>query len=208
MLQLYRFKLLINQSIYLQNIYNRFKSILHVVPFYLVEERCGDENAANHNPRLDMNRVDVKVLSPKEIQILSENPEVKEASEFIPKKINNDWLCMGVKYDESVVAYMWCNLHECNDRLLQFNLKGNEAYLTFAYTFKAFRGKNIAPFLRRELYKYLQTLGRNKFYSITEYLNKPAVRFKKKLNARLLKLYLYICLMNNITFRLVLKYCP
>ena len=161
-------------------------------------------------PALDLEKITVKILISEEIDYLSSCPEVAENGEAmdiksVTRRINQGWICMGIKYEDLIIAYMWCCLDECDDKLLNFKLRDDEAYLTYAYTLKAYRGKVVAPFLRVELYKYLETIGRRYFLSISECLNEPAIRFKKKLNARFKKLYLYICFFKYVDFRIPLK---
>ena len=86
-----------------------------------------------------------------------------------------------------------------------FPLKDDEAYLCSAVTFRAYRGKNMAPFLRYELYKHLNQIGRTNFYSITEFFNTSAQKFKEKLGAKPIKLGLYVGLFNRWQWSITLK---
>lgn len=112
---------------------------------------------------------------------------------------------MGLLHDGQVVAYSWFNLNRCQYQNFGFQLNGNEAYLCDARTFQKYRGKNIAPYLRYQIYKELARLGRSKFYSFTIGVNKSSVRFKEKLGAKPLKLYLYIELFKKHRFVLPVK---
>ena len=100
---------------------------------------------------------------------------------------------------------MWCNLRKCDDESLSFPLKDDEAYLFDARTFKVYRGKNLAPYLRYQLYKCLEQLGRTKFFSITLALDTSALNFKKKLKAKPLNLYLYVNLFQRFTWNIPLR---
>ena len=64
---------------------------------------------------------------------------------------------------------------------------------------KPYRGKNLAPYLRYKSYEMLKEMGRDKLYSISEYFNSPAVKFKQKLNAKKLKIILFINLFNKFS---------
>ena len=114
-------------------------------------------------------------------------------------------LCFGLKLKGEIAAYMWCNLHRCHSRIAKFPLKEDEAYLCSAVTLKAYRGRNLAPLLRYELYRYLNQIGRTNFYSITEYFNTPARKFKEKLGARQLRLSLHIRLGSRYQRNMTLK---
>jgi len=100
--------------------------------------------------------------------------------------------CIGIKYNGEIAAFMWINFVEFRYKSIVMPLKSNEAYLTDMYTVEAFRGKNLAPFLRYKSYEILKEMGRDVLYSISICSNSPAVKFKEKLNARKLKIILYI----------------
>jgi hypothetical protein len=100
--------------------------------------------------------------------------------------------CLVVRHQGSLAAFSWFDLESCHSSLYKFKLNEGEAYLFDAYTLKPFRGKDIACHLRFKLYQELEAMGRNNLYSITEYFNKPAVRFKKKLNSKPLILGIHI----------------
>ena len=87
----------------------------------------------------------------------------------------------------------------------EFKLNENEAYLFDAYILKAYRGHKLAPFMRYRCYRELEKMGRSTFYSYSDYFNTPANRFKKKLDARLLKLCLFIKLFEKFEWNLTLK---
>jgi len=42
--------------------------------------------------------------------------------------------------------------------------------------------------MRVESYRHLRQAGRHTFYSISDYFNSPAIRFKEKLNAEAIRL--------------------
>ena len=46
--------------------------------------------------------------------------------------------------------------------------------------------------MRAESYKHLRQMRRHTFYSTSECFNTPAIRFKEKLNADVVRLYLHI----------------
>ncbi|KAA1188214.1 hypothetical protein F0M18_19475 [Pseudohalioglobus sediminis] len=98
-------------------------------------------------------------------------------------------ICIGLKHGNDVVAFTWADLKECNHAPLRFDLSENEAYLYDAFTIPSFRGKSLAPFMRERCYSHLRTLGRDRYYSISAYFNKPSIQFKEKLNASFDKLY-------------------
>ena len=86
-----------------------------------------------------------------------------------------------------------------------FRLKDNEAYLLNMWTFHAYRGKNLAPYLRHQSYRLLEKQGRTEKYSITQYFNKSSIKFKNKLNSKHLKLYLSIALFKKFYWNFCIK---
>lgn len=138
--------------------------------------------------------------------------EVKEISKLssganVEKNVNyilNGQKCIGLKKGEEIAAYMFIEFNDFVFCGRNFPLKNNEVYLLNMYTFEAFRGKNIAPYLRNESYKLLGEQGIDTFYSITDYFNKASIKFKKKLKAKNLKLYFYIRLIKKFEWNFLL----
>jgi hypothetical protein len=114
--------------------------------------------------------------------------------------------CIGLKHNNEIAAFMWINFKEYSGySSTPTHLKNNEAYLRFMYTVKSYRGKNLAPYLRYKSYETLNESGRDVLYSISDYFNSPAVKFKKKLNAKKLKIMLYIKLSHKLSWNFTLK---
>ena len=146
--------LLIRQNSFLQYIYNRLISIVEIVPYYLFQEFLYDEKSGvNPKPKLD--GLEVGFLETSDINTISASPEVNQSEDLLQERLANGCLCLGIKHNGVIVAYTWCNLRKCDYRgSLNFELKDDEAYLFEARTFKAYRGKNLAPYLRNQLYKH------------------------------------------------------
>lgn len=119
--------------------------------------------------------------------------------------LKNGEICIGLKNQSNIAAYMFIKRQPFNFRKRQFNLKANESYLHSMYTFEDYRGKNIAPYLRYHSYKFLEKEGVDNYLSVSEYFNKSTIRFKQKLKSKPLKLYLSILLFKRWTFNLTLK---
>jgi GNAT superfamily N-acetyltransferase len=113
--------------------------------------------------------------------------------------------CLGIKHNNEIVAFMWINFNELNYKSTVIHLKENEAYLWLMYTRDSYRGKNLAPYLRYKSYEMLKRLGREKLYSVSDYFNSPAVKFKMKLNAQKLKLILFVQLFGKVRHTYILK---
>lgn len=157
-------------------------------PFYLVQE--GMKNNDKHvEPKI--NPIEARFLTPQEVKVISQHPEVGYTYQEFSNRLDSNCKCFGLLHHDQTVAYMWCNFSKI-ESYLSFPLKSNEVYLFDALSFKAVRGKNLAPFLRNKLYQTLKDENFNKFYSVTDKFNTPAVNFKKKLGAINLKLYIHI----------------
>jgi hypothetical protein len=71
--------------------------------------------------------------------------------------------------------------------------------------FQSYRGLNLAPFLRYQLYLHLTKMRRTKFFSGTLFLNTSAVRFKEKLRAQKVSLHVYTRFFKKFHFSIRLK---
>ena len=174
-----------------------------VVPYYVTRESLCDKVDLNLEPKLKT--LVCGFLSPSEVRQLFSLPEISNLAAEADNWQKSGCLCFALKHNNEISAYMWCNLHQSNSDLSDLPLKVNEAYLFRARTMNAYRGKNLAPFLRYELYKNLNEMGYTTFYSITEYFNAPAVSFKKKLKAQNIKVCFYLGLFHKRLLNITLK---
>ena len=198
---------IIRENRFLGPIYKKMIQGVEVVPYYFYKEGLHDDQKLDLKPKLD--HFSVEFLDASEVKTIAAHPEVDESEEELMKRLANGCLCLGVKSEGSVTAYTWCNLKECSyEERLSIPLKNDEAYLFDARTFKKYRGKALAPYLRYQLYLKLIEMGRSKFFSVTSTLNTSALRFKEKLNARILKLYLYIGLFRRFRLNILLRKYP
>jgi hypothetical protein len=106
--------------------------------------------------------------------------------------------CIALKYKGEIVSFVWINFNVLNYGSTVINLKSNEAYMWFGYTLIPYRGKNLIPYLRYNIYEILIKMNRDVLYSVSDCFNSPAVRFKEKLNARKVSTILYINLFKKI----------
>ena len=100
---------------------------------------------------------------------------------------------------------MWCDFEEFNHTLHSFNLKDDEVYLYAAFVDPAYRGQDLAPFMRHRCCQALKKCGKHTYYSYSDLFNRSAVRFKKKIGARRLKLRLYVSLGRRHSWNWVLR---
>ena len=180
-----------NDGIFLNALYQRMPFVKKfLIPYYLVQEGFYSDSATLVEPRLGP--LEVCELGPSDISMLAENRERDHSENEMLKMLSKGCVCLGIKYQGEIAAYMWYDLARCTYKYLTFDLAEDEAYLYSARTFKAYRGKALAPYLRQKMYEHLAAIGRTKLYSITLYENTPSIMFKKKLNAKNLKLYIRI----------------
>ena len=92
-------------------------------------------------------------------------------------------LCFGLWHGPRLVAKAWCDVDEINSPWGPARLGPGEAYFFWAYSDPAYRGRNLAPALRLACYAELRRRGYSRFFSYSEYFNRPARRFKQKLGA-------------------------
>src|SRR5437764_12043856 len=82
--------------------------------------------------------------------------------------------CYVVKDGGRIVSMMWCDLEKFDVETFHRRLGDREAYLFGAYTDPAYRGHNLAPFLRMKCYGALRAVRGASLFSITEYFNPAA----------------------------------
>lgn len=134
---------------------------------------------------------EVAELRPQHIPEMVEAMPWTNAAQF-ERSFADGQVCIGVREHDRLVAYAWANLRECNYEGMPFRLNANEAYLYGAYTCEDYRGRGLAPFIRAQTYALLRRQGRQVFYSVSDYFNAPAIRFKEKLDARRARLGLSV----------------
>lgn len=105
------------------------------------------------------------------------------------KKFGDNYKVVGLKSNGQIAAFTCIDYADFTFRKKRFQLDGTEAYLHNMYTFQTFRGKNLAPYLRYHVYQKLASEGITGIYSVTDYLNKSSIKFKRKLGAQPLVLY-------------------
>jgi hypothetical protein len=194
-LHLYEFLKLIRRGLYSLGINIRL--------LYLVSEGLSDKDARNFKPDLD--DYGIEFLDPKDMSEISILPGREVAEEHFLVRFEKGQKCLGIKNKGKIIAFTWCNFDKIGINLMRFPLNLDEAYLFDAYTLIPYRGKGVAPYLRYEMYKELNKLGKHKLYSYTDYFNTAAVKFKEKLNAKITGVYLIVALFKKWCFFIQLR---
>ncbi len=158
-------------------------------PYYWVQEGTSDIDP----PKIkdDESKYTLRSLGVHEIGVMETISGV-ELDKLKKGLLEGRMQCIGLLCEEKVAALMFIEFGTIENRKRKFVLKDNEAYLSNMYTFHAFRGKNLAPYLRYKSYVLLRERGIDTFYSITACWNKSSHRFKKKLGAQPKELLLSI----------------
>ncbi|OGP60333.1 MAG: hypothetical protein A2V65_00760 [Deltaproteobacteria bacterium RBG_13_49_15] len=203
---LFALKRTVNRNPFLRHLYEKSRTVLNIVPFFLYQEGLSNESQKNLKPSLEP--CETIFLGPEDLKAITANPESMETEEALRKRLSRGCIGIGIKHHDEIISYMWGNVRECDCNYIKFKLRGNEAYLSHARTLNAYRGKNLAPYLRVEFYRILKKMGRDRIISITDYLNKPARRFKEKLDAKPAKLYITIIFFEKYRWTIPLKSYP
>jgi hypothetical protein len=175
---------------------------IRITPFYLTLE----ERLAQSPAMLDDSEVYTSVLlSAEDMKTIAAIPLRTFTESDLLNRMNTGCLCVGIFHQEKLAAFSWANLKESTFDGCRFVLRPNEAYLFDAFTLIEFRGKGLASQARFRVYTELEKHGRTRFYSVTDYFNKPSRRFKEKLGARQLWLGLFVKLFSRWTFTFKLK---
>ena len=186
----------------LHSVRNQLNRIgIKISPYYWVQEGI---NAAEPGIIGDISEYNVGFIDPEELIKTKDNLR-SYSLEVLLNYFKAGNRCLGLKHKDELASFMFINLTECDFTPDKVPLKDDEAYLTFMYTFEAFRGKNLAPYLRYKSYGVLKEMGRNKIYSVSAYFNSAAIRYKEKLNAKNLKLMLYAELFKKIKWSVRLR---
>jgi hypothetical protein len=113
--------------------------------------------------------------------------------------------CFGLVRDGSVLCFTWCSLSAIEYGPVRRRLEKNEAYFYGAWTPYASRGLSLAPYLRYQCYRKLDSEGITVLYSLSDYFNRPAVRFKRKMGARELQTGLNVVIWGGLRKHWILK---
>lgn len=186
----------------LNYLYRRLKST-DVTLYYLVEEGLFGNRSPMVKAKLDP--LEIVQLGRSDTSDLAARSERDFSKGQMLRMLSDGCGCIGLRHKNEIVAYTWYDLIQCSTHHLTFKLKKDEAYLYGARTFRAYKGNSLAPYLRQKTYEHLAKIGRTRLYSITMFENTPSIRFKRKLNAKNLRLYLWIQLFGRHKRNILLR---
>ncbi|MDN5937712.1 MAG: hypothetical protein L0H83_03535 [Salinisphaera sp.] len=180
---------------------------LRIEPYLLFIEQLGTGCVPALPTGLDGH--EVTLLEAGDMRSIATIPGRNFSEADLLRRLQQGMGCMGIKYRGAVVAFTWFNLSNATiEKHRLFGLRQGEAHLFDAYTVESFRGKNLAPYMRYRCYEELAALGRNRCYSVSTALNTPALRFKKKLGARVSAFGMFVEILRHWRFDVRLKTYP
>jgi Acetyltransferase (GNAT) family len=187
----------------LQVIRNQLARVgIEFTPYYWVQEGLN----LTEIPEIKgmISEYSVEFLDNEDMKIIGENARGYSEEIFL-SRLRNGLLCLGLKHLDNIASFMWINFNECNFEPISMPLERGEAYLTDMYTMESYRGKNLAAYLRYRSYEILNKMGRDKIFSVVEYFNTSAMKYKQKLNPKKLKLVLFIRFFHKLKWSYTIK---
>lgn len=194
---------IIKNGMFLFGIRNRLAKIgLDITPYYWVQEET--EPCTMPMIKDDSSKYVVRYISKEEFSAVS---HVKSGQEYdnMMASIDNGQFVVGLETNGKIAAYTFVEPNDFEFNGRKFELGPQEAYLLNMWTFHEFRGRNLAPFLRYQTYQLLREKGILVKYSITNFFNKSSIKFKNKLNAKHLYLYLSIVVFKRYKWNFTLR---
>lgn len=193
----------IRNGLVLQVLRNQLSKIgIEITPFYLT--LVGTSAGKAPEIRGGEERFSCGFLEEKDLIRMNNDPRGYSVNKLLGY-LKKGRKCYGIKKGSEVTAFVWIDLKECNFDPLRFPLRNHEAYTFSAYTMEAYRGRGIAPYMAYHCYRELQAMGRTRIYSVSEYFNRSAIRYKMKLGTRKLRLYLHVRLFKKYQRRILVK---
>ena len=194
---------IIKHGLFMHGVRNNLAKIgLDFMPYYWVQEATSPIEPPEI--RGEDKDFEISIFGEEEINYVK-SPIIGIGEKDLLADLKNGEICVGLKNKGTIAAYMFIKQKPFIFRKRKFNLKPTESYLHSMYTFEAYRGKSIAPYLRYHSYKLLEKEGVTGFFSVSEYFNKSTIKFKKKLNSKPVKLYLSVLLFKSWTLNFTLK---
>jgi hypothetical protein len=195
--------LIIQENKTLLRIYRAISSWVELIPYYLMEEYYIDQQ--NWISPLEREDTQIVILTRDDMEPLGNHEENNETTQKLIRLLEGGCLCLAVRYKGEIAAYSWCDPNYLRYKGRTVALKRNEAYLFDARTYRAFRGNNLAPYVRQELCKLLKERGIEKFFSISLWSNTASMKFKQKLGAKPIELFLYVGFLRKYHLHLRLR---
>ena len=163
---------------------------IRLEPFLIVHE-----GNVRHPPRLSVERFTFRFMQEADFDSLIGFGSSETRDKML--WLDDGKRCFAAWDGSRLAAKMWCDFQSFNFRPQCRPLKDDEVYLFAAYSHPDYRGQGLAPAMRFQCYAALNKLGRSKYYSVTDYFNPAARRFKEKLGAKNELLGLHVSLFSR-----------
>ena len=174
---------------------------IDIQPYYwFLEVKNGSEE-----PKIPYKATDYEIMFLELAEVLIMDNIMGMSIEQIERDMNNGQLCIGLKLNNEIAALLFVDLNDFEFKKRTFRLKETEGYLLNVYTFQAYRGKNLAAFLRYHCYELFKEHEIKDLYSIIDYFNTSSIKVSKKLNAKKLNLYLHVGLFKKLHWNFCLR---
>lgn len=170
-----------------------------ITPYYLFEEEVAGKARLEQDENLSYEIIDPSMVEP----IAAEFPDEKRVwIETWNRRLSEGELGLLARYDGEIAGFCWANMEACTRPSGKFLLTTEEdqCWLHDMVVATRFRGKKLAPMIREAQFKLLVERGIARGVSASMYFNKPAIRFKQKLNARILELRCEVILFRRFDF--------
>lgn len=112
----------------------------------------------------------------------------------VERRSNLGHVCLVLRSGDHIAGYTWADPHRCHEAVCPYELKDGEAYLYDAFVADEFRGGGLASRMRYASYVQLRELGVHSFVSISDFFNSASIKFKRRLGAQPMELYLHLAL--------------
>lgn len=175
-----------------------FSYLLECQRYYIFREDLSIAEAA-HVPSLPLGTSIARIGEDRMDEMLAMNG-FESSSDSLRMRFMCRNVCLAVLKENRIIAFSWASFGLFQFESYSFSLLDNEAYLFDAFTLPEYRGKGLAVQIRLQLHRDLANMGRTRLYSVTLFNNKPALRFKEKINGRVVDRGFYVRLFNRWTF--------
>lgn len=158
---------------------------VYIQPFVVIQEglKAGmDEEFADRFTNFQF-----RYLDKEDMTRIASLVERRVSLEQLISHLDQGRRCLACLEGDDLVAFSWFNLDTGPHPAYRYRIGEDEAYLFDAFTLPNYRGRGIAPYVRYRLYLELEKLGYTRLYSVSETYNKPAIRLKMKLRAKIVQ---------------------
>lgn len=194
---------LTKHGLFWQGVRNNLARIgIDVMPYYyfIATKKCATPQKIKGKGL----KLNFSVFDENDMRFIKSSIRGLHQKDFINDLKNGD-ICLGFKENNEIIAYSLIRHKSFYFRGRYFSLDDSDIYIHSTYVFDAFRGNNIASFMKYERFKLFEKENVYFNHSITEFFNKPALKIQHKFNSKPIALYLSIILFRTWTMNFTLK---